>query len=129
MIGKSTKKTTTFEVGQLIRYRCGGMRFRTLGLIVEKGFMQTKKHNPVLGSAKLRLPPEVYIDVQWLSVGDLMPKQVPRRCFHNEVDFWVGSDRIAGRREDYEWKKPAHGVVCRHPANDWFEVVNEINND
>ncbi len=129
MIGKSTKKTTTFEVGQLIRYRVGGMRLRTLGMIVEKGFMQKYEWNPETENVEPRLPREEYIDVQWLSVGDLMPKQVESRYGHKDLEFWVGADMQSERRRKNPWKKPQPGVVCRHPVGDWFEAVKEMNND
>tara|TARA_Y100000593_G_scaffold9474_2_gene17246 strand:+ start:464 stop:715 length:252 start_codon:yes stop_codon:yes gene_type:complete len=80
------------KVGDLICYNAAGMKYKTLGLLLE-----IDSPKPLYGSD------EKAILVQWCVVG----KYMPRRDYRN--GDWSRDPIKSGQR-------------CWHPIGDWFEV-------
>ena len=82
------------QIGDLICYNAAGMKFKTLGLILDHDFVG----GPIYGRKSWL--------VQWSVVGDIMPRRMNTGGWNDK------------------WGQPIEvGEICWFEAGDWFEVV------
>ena len=85
------------KIGNLVCYNAGGMKHRTLGLVLD---IKTRP-------ARLQFDrPGVEVLIQWAVIGEYMPRKAFTRM---QSDCWG--------------KDISPGAMIWHEAGDWFEVV------
>ena len=81
--------------GDLICYNAGGMKYKTLGLVIEL-------KNDIAGSSNVL--------IMWGVVGELMPRKSFGAGLNLNMDWSA---------------KIHNGEVVWHPVGGWFEVISE----
>ena len=93
------------EIGDLICYTCAGQMKKTLGLVLNRRFIEPRVYE---GTPPATFKGGWLIQVQWLKEGDYLPRDAWTVHYHSD-DPTFHPDRLG----DYKWfhDKP------------WFKVV------